>query len=250
MKQDNQGEMVFGLLGKSLNHSFSQGYFTKKFEDEGIDAVYQNFELTQIDEVKAVLLTENLRGLNVTVPYKVEVISLLDDLTEEASKIGAVNTIVFENERVIGANTDAFGFQQMIKPFLLNTHERALILGNGGASKAVAYVLKSIGLDVIFAARNPLEGQFHLSEVNDMMVKHCGIVVNTTPVGTWPNVDDYISIPFHALTDAHLVVDLIYNPEQTEFLKHASESGATTLNGLTMLYQQAEKSWQLWKATI
>lgn len=250
MKQDNQGEMVFGLLGKSLSHSFSQGYFTKKFEDEGIAAEYRNFELNHIDEIKAVLLTENLRGLNVTVPYKVEVIFFLDDLTEEAAKIGAVNTIVFENERVIGANTDAFGFQQMIKPFLLNTHERALVLGNGGASKAVAYVLKSIGLDVIFAARNPLEGQFHLSEVNDMMVKHCGIIVNTTPVGTWPNVDEFIPIPFHALTDAHLVVDLIYNPEQTEFLKRASEHGATTLNGLTMLYQQAEKSWQLWKATI
>lgn len=250
MNKDNQGKMVFGLLGKSLNHSFSQGYFTKKFEDEGIDAVYQNFELTQIDEVKAVLLTENLRGLNVTVPYKVEVISFLDDLTEEAAKIGAVNTIVFANERVIGANTDAFGFQQMIKPFLLNTHERALILGNGGASKAVAYVLKSIGLEVIFAARNPAEGQFHLSDINDMMVKHCGVIVNTTPVGTWPNVDDCIPIPFETLSDAHLVVDLIYNPEQTAFLRQAAEQGSTTLNGLTMLFQQAEKSWQLWKATI
>jgi shikimate dehydrogenase len=247
---DKHGKMVFGLLGKSLGHSFSQEYFTKKFEAEGIDAVYQNLELAQIDELKTVLRTENLKGLNVTIPYKSDVIPFLDGLSDEAAKIGAVNTIVFENERVIGANTDAFGFQQMIKPFLLNTHERALILGNGGASKAVAYVLKSIGLDVVFAARNPQDGQFHLSEVNDMMVKHCGIIVNTTPVGTWPNVDDYISIPFHALTDAHLVVDLIYNPEQTEFLKRASEQGATTLNGLTMLYQQAEKSWQLWKATI
>jgi shikimate dehydrogenase len=247
---DKHGKMVFGLLGKSLGHSFSQEYFTKKFEAEGIDAVYQNLELAQIDELKTVLRTENLKGLNVTIPYKSDVIPFLDGLSDEAAKIGAVNTIVNENGKWIGANTDAFGFQQMIKPFLLNTHERALVLGNGGASKAVAYVLKSIGLDVIFAARNPLEGQFHLSEVNDMMVKHCGIIVNTTPVGTWPNVDDYISIPFHALTDAHLVVDLIYNPEQTEFLKRASEQGATTLNGLTMLYQQAEKSWQLWKATI
>jgi shikimate dehydrogenase len=247
---DKHGKMVFGLLGKSLGHSFSQEYFTKKFEAEGIDAVYQNLELAQIDELKTVLRTENLKGLNVTIPYKSDVIPFLDGLSDEAAKIGAVNTIINENGKWIGANTDAFGFQQMIKPFLLNIHERALILGNGGASKAVAYVLKSIGLDVIFAARNPQVGQFHLSEVNDMMVKHCGIIVNTTPVGTWPNVDDYISIPFHALTDAHLVVDLIYNPEQTEFLKRASEQGATTLNGLTMLYQQAEKSWQLWKATI
>ena len=247
---DKHGKMVFGLLGKSLSHSFSKGYFTRKFEFEGIDAVYQNFEIQDIDKVKSVFETENLRGLNVTVPYKVEVISFLDDLTEEAAKIGAVNTIVNDNGKWIGANTDAFGFQQMIKPFLLNTHERAFILGNGGASKAVAYVLKSIGLDVVFAARNPQDGQFHLSEVNDMMVKHCGIIVNTTPAGTWPNVDDYISIPFHALTDAHLVVDLIYNPEQTTFLKNAANNGATTLNGLTMLYQQAEKSWQLWKATI
>jgi shikimate dehydrogenase len=247
---DKHGKMVFGLLGKSLGHSFSQEYFTKKFEAEGIDAVYQNLELAQIDELKTVLRTENLKGLNVTIPYKSDVIPFLDGLSDEAAKIGAVNTIINENGKWIGANTDAFGFQQMIKPFLLNIHERALILGNGGASKAVAYVLKSIGLDVIFAARNPQVGQFHLSEVNDMMVKHCGIIVNTTPVGTWPNVDDYISIPFHALTDAHLVVDLIYNPEQTTFLKNAANNGATTLNGLTMLYQQAEKSWQLWKATI
>jgi len=247
---NRNGKLVFGLLGKSLSHSFSQGYFTQKFEDEGIEAEYRNFELAQIDELKTVLRTENLKGLNVTIPYKSDVIPFLDGLTDEAAKIGAVNTIINENGKWIGANTDAFGFQQMIKPFLLNTHERALVLGNGGASKAVAYVLKSIGLDVIFAARNPQDGQFHLSNVNDMMVKHCGIIVNTTSVGTWPNVDDYISIPFHALTDAHLVVDLIYNPEQTEFLKRASEQSATTLNGLTMLYQQAEKSWQLWKATI
>jgi shikimate dehydrogenase len=247
---DKHGKMVFGLLGKSLGHSFSQGYFTKKFEAAGIDAVYQNFEIQDIDELKLVLEKENLRGLNVTIPYKTAVIPFLDGLSEEAAKIGAVNTIVNENGKWIGANTDAFGFQQMIKPFLLNTHERALILGNGGASKAVAYVLKSIGLDVLFAARNPLEGQFRLSEVNDMMVKHCGIIVNTTPVGTWPNVDEFISIPFEALTDAHLVVDLIYNPEQTAFLRQAAEQDATTLNGLTMLYQQAEKSWQLWKAMI
>ncbi len=244
---DKHEKMVFGLLGKSLGHSFSQEYFTKKFEAEGIDAVYQNFEIQNIDDVKSVLETENLRGLNVTIPYKSAVVPFLDGLSDEAAKIGAVNTIVNENGKWIGANTDAFGFQQMIKPFLLNTHERALVLGNGGASKAVAYVLKSIGLDVIFAARNPLEGQFHLSEVNDIMVKHCGIIVNTTPVGTWPNVDDYISIPFEALSDTHLVVDLIYNPEQTAFLRQAAEQGAITLNGLTMLYQQAEKSWQLWK---
>lgn len=250
MKQDNHGKLLFGLLGQSLKYSFSQEYFTKKFEAEGIDAVYQNFEIQGIDEVKSVLEMENLRGLNVTIPYKSAVIPFLDGLSDEADKIGAVNTIVNENGRWIGANTDAFGFQQMIKPFLLNTHERALILGNGGASKAVAYVLKSIGLDVIFAARNPQEGQFHLSEVNDMMVKHCGIIVNTTPVGTWPNVDDCIPLPFAALTDSHLVVDLIYNPEQTAFLRQAAEQGTTTLNGLTMLYQQAEKSWQLWKATI
>lgn len=248
--KDKHGKMVFGLLGKSLGHSFSQEYFTKKFEAEGIDAVYQNIEIQEIDDAKLVFETKNLRGLNVTIPYKTAVIPFLDGLSDEAAKIGAVNTIVNENGKWIGTNTDAFGFQQMIKPFLLNTHERALILGNGGASKAVAYVLKSIGLDVIFAARNPLEGQFHLSDVNDIMVKHCGIIVNTTPVGTWPNVDDFIPIPFHALTDTHLVVDLIYNPEQTEFLKRASEHGVTTLNGLTMLYQQAEKSWQLWKATI
>lgn len=242
--------MIFGLVGQSLKHSFSLDFFTQKFENERIPAVYQNFELQTIDEIKDVFNISSLKGLNVTIPYKQVVVPYLDDLTEEAQVVGAVNTILFDQGRMIGANTDVFGFREMIKPFLLNTHERALVLGNGGASKAVSYVLKSIGLDVHTVARNPKDGEFEWREMNDMMVKHCGIIVNTTPVGMWPDVNACIELPFDALTGGHLVVDLIYNPEQTEFLKRSSEQGAVVLNGRTMLYQQAEKSWELWKSTI
>jgi shikimate dehydrogenase len=236
----------YGLLGKSLVHSFSIAYFSKKIEAQNFDAFYENYEIQTIEEFPKLCSVNRLSGLNVTIPYKERILPFLDELSEEAEKIGAVNTVVFEGTRKIGHNTDAYGFQQMIKPFLLNTHERALVLGNGGASRAVKYVLQNIGLDVLVVARNPKANEFHLDEVNELMVKHCGVIVNTTPVGTFPDIDACLDFPFQALNDGHLVVDLIYNPEQTQFLLRAKNQGATTLNGLTMLYQQAEKSWQLW----
>lgn len=236
----------YGLLGRSLSHSFSKAYFSKKIEEYKRHAVYENYEIQSIEEFSALCDVKQLSGLNVTIPYKESIVPFLHELSQEAEKIGAVNTIVFDGTRKIGHNTDAFGFQQMIKPFLLNTHEKALILGNGGASRAVKHVLKNIGLDVLVAARNPKPNEFRLDEVNDLMVKHCGVVVNTTPVGTFPGVDVCLDFPFFALNEGHLVVDLIYNPEQTKFLREAKNQGVTTLNGLTMLYQQAEKSWQLW----
>ena len=245
MSNTNQPE-VYGLIGKKLGHSFSKAYFTQKFELSGCSAVYENFEIGQISDFPKIIETKNLMGLNVTIPYKESVIPFLSSLSDEAQEIGAVNTIVFHEGVTIGHNTDAYGFQQMIKPFLLNTHERALILGNGGASKAIKYVLKKIGLDVLFAARNPKPGEFHLSDVNELMIKHCGLVVNTTPVGTYPDVSAQLELPYEAFTDGHLAVDLIYNPEETAFMKSAKMYGATTLNGLTMLHQQAEKSWELW----
>lgn len=245
MPHTNQPE-IYGLLGRKLSHSFSKAYFTQKFEQLGRNAVYKNFELEQIMDFPQVLANNKLQGLNVTIPYKESVIPFLNSLSDEAREIGAVNTIVFHEGVSVGHNTDAFGFQQMIKPFLMNTHERALILGNGGAARAVKYVLKKIGLDVLFATRNPKPDEFHLSEVNALMIKHCGLIVNTTPVGTYPDIEAQLKLPYEALTEGHLVVDLIYNPEETAFLKSAKKYGATTLNGLTMLHQQAEKSWALW----
>lgn len=237
---------LYGLLGKSLTHSFSQAYFTKKFMELDVNAEYKNFEIESIQDLPNLLDNNNLAGLNVTNPYKEVILEFLDELSEEAKAIGAVNTILFRQNKKIGFNTDVYGFHQMIKPFLLNTHEKALVIGNGGASKAVVYVLKSIGIEVLIAARNPKFGEFHIHEINDLMVKFCGLIVHTTPVGTFPNIHDCLEFPFSGIGNQHLVVDLIYNPETTKFLEKAKEQGATTLNGLTMLYQQAEQSWNLW----
>ena len=238
----------FGLIGKTLDHSFSKTFFTEYFEKNGIDATYTNFPLAQIEEFKPLVQAENLSGLNVTIPYKESVIPFLDELSEEAKTIGAVNTIQFKNGKLIGHNTDAYGFHQSIKPFLTNRHERALTLGTGGASKAVAYVFKSLGIDVITISRNP-EGnkQFNYNDINEHMLKACKVIVNCTPVGTSPNINDFPSIPFEFLTEDHLVVDLIYNPSETTFLYKAKENKATILNGYAMLQQQALKAWEIWQ---
>lgn len=237
----------FGLLGKKLEHSFSQRFFTDKFARERIDAVYSNFEISAIGDVQAILDNEGLSGLNVTIPYKEAIIPFLDTLSDEAKAIGAVNTVAFYDGKTIGYNTDAFGFHQSIKPFLTNKHERALILGTGGAAKAVAYVFRSIGVDVITVSRTPQGGkEFPYEAINEHMLRACKVVVNCTPVGTFPNVDDCVPFPFEYLTDEHLIVDLIYNPEQTTFLRKSAENGATTLNGLSMLKEQALKAWGIW----
>ena len=239
-------EKIYGLIGKSLNHSFSQRYFRSNFDLEGVRSDYLNYELNSIHEVEAVFNTPKLAGLNVTIPYKQKIIPFLDELSAEAATIGAVNTIQFKDGKKIGHNTDAFGFRQMIKPFLTNKHEKSLIFGTGGASKAVAYVLENIGIEVLYISRSAEKGDFTYADINERMIEFCGIIVNTTPVGTYPDVDDSLEIPFQALTSDHLVVDLIYNPSETKFLRKAKQFGATVLNGKTMLEQQAEAAWKIW----
>lgn len=236
----------FGLIGKTLGHSFSQKFFGAYFEKHGIDATYSNFELPVIDEIERVF-SEGVAGLNVTIPYKEQIIPFLDELSDEAKKIGAVNCVEFKNGKKVGHNTDAYGFQQSIKPFLTNQHERAMILGTGGASKAVEYVLKNLGISPIFISRNP-EGsnQFGYDEINDHMLNACKLIVNTTPIGTFPNVDETIALPFEFLTPNHLVVDLIYNPAKTKLLQLSEEAGAQILNGESMLKEQALKAWSIW----
>lgn len=236
----------YGLIGRKLGHSFSVNFFSEKFKNENIESVYLNYELSNIDEMKSVLLEKNLKGLNVTIPYKEAIIPFLDELTEEATAIGAVNTVLFRDGKTIGANTDAFGFHQMIKPFLLNTHHKALLFGNGGAAKAVKYVLEQIGLEVLVAARSPREGEFRLEDVNELMIRHCGVLVNCTPVGMFPKEDLVLNIPFEAIHSDHLVIDLIYNPKETTFLRRAKANGAVVLNGETMLREQALQAWKLW----
>ena len=236
----------FGLLGRKLGHSFSEAFFTRYFEEKGIDAVYSNYEIDSIEQIQEVFMHE-LSGLNVTVPYKESVIPFLDELSPEATAIGAVNVIKFADGKRIGHNSDAFGFHQSIKPFLLNVHERALILGTGGASKAVKYVFQQIGLDVIQISRTPSgEKEFGYDEINEHMVRACKVIVNCTPVGMYPDTNTCIPFPFEFLTSEHLVVDLIYNPEKTVFLEKAEQNGATILNGASMLKEQALRAWEIW----
>lgn len=240
----------FGLVGKTLGHSFSKQYFDEKFQREGLNYSFGNFELSGIEEIQTIFSIPNLKGFSVTIPYKEQIIPFLDSLSEEAKAIGAVNCVkVFANGQKKGYNTDAFGFHQMIKPFLTNEHERAIILGTGGASKAVAYVLKNIGLDVIWISRNPEnEKEFAYNEINEYMLRACKIIVNCTPIGTFPNVGECVPFPFEYLTEKHLCVDLIYNPEETKFLRESRLHGATTLNGLSMLKEQANKAWEIWNS--
>lgn len=238
---------IYGLIGKTLAHSFSQRFFKEKFKQEEIHARYENFELENIEEVQFLLKRRDIRGLNVTIPYKESVMNYLDEISSEAQAIGAVNTIVFNDGKTVGHNTDAYGFRQSIKPFLRNVHDRAIILGTGGAAKAIAYVLENIGVEVIYLSRAPKsEQEFSYTEANEFMINSRKLIVNCTPIGTFPNVDDVPPIPLNSFTQDHLVVDLIYNPEKTRLLKHAEKSGTDILNGYSMLKHQALKSWELW----
>lgn len=240
----------FGLIGQTLGHSFSRSFFTEKFERENISAIYSNYELASIDEFPSLLSTQSdLKGLNVTIPYKSAIIPFLDELDEVASAVGAVNTIVFESGKLKGYNTDVYGFQQSIKPFLRNIHERALILGTGGASKAVELVLSNLGISVSYLSRNPKgERQYEYGDANELMMNAFKLIVNTTPLGTFPNVNEMPSIPVQFLGKDHLVIDLIYNPSTTKLLQLSAENGADTLNGLSMLQHQALKAWEIWNA--
>ncbi|MFN5444512.1 MAG: shikimate dehydrogenase family protein [Crocinitomicaceae bacterium] len=237
----------FGLIGKSLSHSFSKSFFDSYFVSNEIDASYENFEFQDEIELSNFLNQKNVDGCNVTIPYKETIIPYLDELSEEATAVGAVNTIHLVNNRWIGYNTDVFGFKQSIKPFLTNKHEKALILGTGGAAKAVAYVLKEIGIEVLFVSRSPKgKNQFGYADANEYMINACKLIVNATPVGMYPDVDECVVFPFANLTEEHLVVDLIYNPEETMFLKQSRENHSTILNGASMLKEQAFKSWAIW----
>lgn len=237
----------FGLLGKRLDYSFSKSFFTDYFLKHQLEAVFSNLETSDLATWMKSEEAKQLDGFSVTIPYKQEIIPFLDSLSPEAAAIGAVNVVQRKDGKLIGHNTDAFGFKQSIKPFLDFRHQKALILGTGGASKAIAYVLKNIGLDVLYLSRNPQgENQFGYEEVNEYMLKACKMIVNCTPLGTSPNLEEAPEIPFEFITNDHFVVDLIYNPEQTKLLREAANRGAITLNGLSMLKEQALKAWEIW----
>lgn len=238
---------LYGLIGKTLKHSFSEAYFREKFDKEKIDGRFLNFELKTIAAFPNILSENtNLCGLSVTIPYKTAIIPFLDELDPIAKEIGSVNSIRVSNGKTIGFNTDASGFSNSIKPFLAHGMERALVLGTGGASKAVAYALRRIGLDVVFASRTPEEGQLAYSEINQNAINAFKLIVNTTPLGMYPYVSSFPDIPYEYLTPEHLLFDLTYNPAETEFLRKGNEKGAIVVNGLSMLKIQAEMSWEIW----
>jgi shikimate dehydrogenase len=238
---------VYGLVGKTLQHSFSANFFSDYFANENIVARYQNFEIEAVEHIQSVFDLKPA-GLNVTIPYKESVLPYVDELDPLARTIGAVNTIVFDGNHKIGYNTDVFGFQQSIKPFLTNQHERAIIFGTGGAAKAVAYVLLEIGIDVLYVSRKAsgFPKHFDYSAVNSHMINACKLIINCTPVGTHPHLDECLDIPYESMGNDHLAIDLIYNPTETLFLKKAKTQGASIMNGESMLKTQAMKSWALW----
>ncbi|MDR3119396.1 MAG: shikimate dehydrogenase [Mediterranea sp.] len=243
----------YGLIGYPLRHSFSIGYFNEKFQAEGIDAEYLNFEIPTINDfMEVVLENPTLAGLNVTIPYKEQVIPFLDDLEKDTAAIGAVNVIKIIRKkgkiRLKGYNSDIIGFTQSIEPLLQPQHKKALILGTGGSSKAVLHGLKNLGIESIRVSRThgSQEGIITYQDITPEIMNECKVIVNCTPVGMYPKVDFCPEIPYRCLTPVHLLYDLLYNPNVTQFMKKGEAQGAVTMNGLEMLLLQAFAAWEIW----
>jgi shikimate dehydrogenase len=239
----------FGLVGKNISYSFSKGYFEEKFKKLNlVNFSYENLDFQNIEEFpEYIKRNPTISGLNVTIPYKEVIIPFLDKLSKRATEIGAVNTIkITKTGKLKGFNTDYFGFQKSIESLLNVNHKKALILGTGGASKAVAYALKQIGIPYIFVSRKPIGDAIGYNQINEKTFEEFNIIINCTPIGTFPNTNSCPEIPYENFTTDHIAFDLIYNPEETLFLKKAKEQGAIIKNGLEMLAFQAEKSWEIW----
>lgn len=243
----------YGLVGYPLKHSFSIGYFNEKFSSEKIEAEYINFEIPDINNFPEIIQANpNLHGLNVTIPYKEKVIPYLDELDKQAAAIGAVNVIkIIRNKggkpKLIGYNSDIIGFTQSMQPLLQSHHKKALILGTGGASKAVFHGLKNLGIEAKFVSRTARFGMLTYEELNAEIIKEYTVIVNCTPVGMYPKVDACPDIPYEAITSEHLLYDLLYNPNITLFMKKGEAKGAVTKNGLEMLLLQAFAAWEIWQ---
>jgi shikimate dehydrogenase len=240
----------YGLIGYPLGHSFSKRFFTEKFENDQINAIYESYPIDNIQKLTKLIASVELSGLNVTIPYKEQVIPFLDELDKDAAEIGAVNVIKFIRSNntltLKGFNTDAIGFENSIRPLLNPHHSKALILGTGGASKAIKFVLQKLGLETVYVSRTPTIGRLTYGELNEMILSDFTVIVNASPVGTFPNVDTCPAIPYQFLTDKHLLYDVVYNPTETLFLKKGREQGAVGLNGEQMLVEQALAAWEIW----
>ncbi|WP_396143901.1 shikimate dehydrogenase family protein [Flavobacterium sp.] len=239
----------FGLIGKDISYSFSKKYFTEKFSKELFDdCTYENFDIQTIEEFPNVLKENpDLKGLNVTIPYKEAIIPFLDTMSDKAFRIGAVNVIRFTKKgNLKGYNSDWYGFKKSLEPLLQPHHKKALILGTGGASKAVAFALDKLGIFYTFVSREATENAIDYNRINTTTFDNFQIIINCTPLGTSPNTKEFPPIPYEFFTEKHIAFDLIYNPEETQFLKKAKKKGAAIKNGYEMLVFQAEKAWTIW----
>lgn len=244
---------IYGLIGYPLGHSFSISYHNQRFDDEGIDAKYVNFEIPSIDNLPEVLSsTPKLKGLNVTIPYKEKVMEFLDYISPEARAIGAVNVIkvIHEGKSIIlkGYNSDVIGFTKSIEPMLEKCHTKALILGTGGSSKAVNYGLKSLGLETVYVSRYERPNTIQYESITPEVVKEYKVIVNCTPIGMYPKSDECPPLPYEAMDSDNILYDLIYNPDETMFMKQGAKYNAQTKNGLEMLLLQAFASWEFWNS--
>lgn len=239
----------FGLIGKNISYSFSKSYFQNKFKKEHIkNSSYSNFDLKSISEFEPLISQDpEIVGLNVTIPYKEVIMPYLDTINKTAREIGAINTIKITNKgKLKGYNTDYYGFKKSLQPLLKKHHKKALILGTGGSSKAIAFALKKLKVRYSYVSRTKTETNFTYQELDEKIITDHHIIINCSPVGTYPNINDCPNLPYHYITDQHILFDLVYNPRETLFLKKGIQQGAKICNGLRMLELQAERSWEIW----
>lgn len=241
----------FGLIGKKLDYSFSKDFFIQKFKDLNLpNNTYSNIECENETALAHFLLDEvyQLKGFNVTIPYKESLIPYLDSLQDEAQEIQAVNTVKIINNKLVGYNTDVYGFKESLKPLLQPQHKKALVLGTGGASKSIVYALKSLNIDTLLVSRNKNITSVLYEELTEELLTDYLLIINCTPLGTFPKLETYPAIPYNFITNKHLVYDLVYNPKESLFLTKAKQQGANIQNGLSMLQLQAEKAWEIWNS--
>lgn len=241
-----ESSVKLGLIGKNISYSFSKKYFEHKFQKLLLPHFsYEIFDMEDLSALSGIMKSTDLRGLNVTIPYKEKIIPFIDELSEEAQEIGAINCISITDGKTKGYNTDAFGFEKTLLLHKKEHQKTAIVLGNGGAAKAVQFILKKHEIPFITVSRNT---EINYGNLTEKMIKENPIIIQCTPVGTFPNLEDCLEIPFEGIGENHLIIDLIYNPEYSKFIKMASEKGAKTVNGLYMLEQQAEKAWEIWNS--
>lgn len=244
---------IYGLVGFPIGHSFSSKYFTEKFQSEKVDATYHNFQMEDVQELSEILKNNhNIAGLNITIPHKTNIFAFLNEVDETAKAIGAVNVVkackTNDGYHLKGYNTDVIGFENSLVPQLKPTHKKALVFGTGGASKAVIYVLKKLGIQYKYVSRTQGKGQFTYKDITHEIVSEYTLLINCTPLGMSPKQNLCPDIPYNSITQNHYLFDLIYNPEQSIFLKRGADKGADTKNGLDMLHLQADAAWEIWNS--